>query len=344
MCAFIGMNVDREGSIDPSQVRGRGATWNRLVGIPDFDLSDYIRAGQDVGLKTLLTLASESFAGGVDLELYAERYGHLIDAVQIGNEPDLTSDSSWTMDQDTFVQWGRLARSAFPQTPLVAGGLASGQPSWLDGVDLEWADAIACHPYLKDAPNPDDLEDLEDVPILIERYRAFGKPVLVTEWGWWGEDEARGAEEIGEMINWAAHTDLIKGFFYFCWSDAMVPPFGLFGPRGRRKPAVTAFERYAPLAINPTWPPAIHPDPEPEPDPMDDPITDAWRQLWQAINPALPYNDTIAGFGLPTYWREHLRELGSPLGPEKPLGDGATVQTFALGILKWTGTEVERVA
>ena len=73
------------------------------------------------------------------------------------------------------------------------------------------------------------------------------------------------------------------------------------------------------------------------------PLTQAYRQLWQAVVP-LPYDETIETFGIPTYWREHLAELGSPLGPEIDEGDGKTIQSFVLGIVRWTGDGVERVA
>lgn len=345
--AFIGMNVARDGSVDPRQLRELGASWIRIVAHPDHDLADYLRACQQEALRVLLVLANESFDGVEDAWGRWRKYAPLISALQIGNEPDLDSPSSWTMEPGVFENYGWVARSNFPQVPIVAGGLASGQPDWLDGVNLGWADAIAVHPYLKDAPNERDLEDLEDVPVLLDRYRQYGKPILVTEWGWWGDDEQRGAEEIGDMVRWAAHTPIIEGFFYFCWSDAMVPPFGLFGSRGRRKPAADAFEQAARLAVTSTWPQVLPPRPEPAPSRPDipdaDPMTTAWRLAWQAIVP-LPYDDTIAGWGIPTYWRDHYAALGSPLGPEIALGGGTTVQTFASGVLKWTGTQVERIA
>lgn len=179
--ASLGLNVARDGSTPADLVRSLGATWVRIVALPDADLTPTLGGYRAEGIKTLLVLARES--GGDYAEL-ARRYGPLVDAVQVGNEPDLLSPSSWTMTQVELAALGRAVRGVFgPSMPLVCAGLASGHPSWLDGMDLAWADAVACHPYLKDAPNPDDIEDLEDVPALLEGYRRFGKPVLVTEWG-----------------------------------------------------------------------------------------------------------------------------------------------------------------
>lgn len=263
--ASIGLNIARDGSHDPSLVRSLGATWVRIVAMSDHDLSDYFRRCRDAGLKILLVLARES---GGNYALYRDRYGSLVDAWQIGNEADLVSPSSWTMQPSELAALGRSVRALIPNAVLVCSGLASGHPSWLDGMDLGWADAIAFHPYLKDAPNPDDLEDLPDVPDLLAGYQRFGKPLLVTEWGWWGSDERRGEEEVRDMIAWAGRTDLLEVFFYFCISDSMVPPFGLLGSRGREKPAAKAFREQTALAVHSLWP-EVTAEPEPVEQPAE---------------------------------------------------------------------------
>jgi hypothetical protein len=220
------------------------------------------------GLKILLVLARES---GGDYARYTRLYGSLVDVVQIGNEPDLASPSSWTMAQGDLAALGRAARMAFPRPmPLACAGLASGHPEWLAGVDLSWADAIAFHPYLKDAPNPTDIEDLPDVDGLVDGYAAYGLPLLITEWGWWDDREPRASEEVRDMVGWAARTGDIEAFFYFCASDGMVPPFGLLA-NGKEKPAAGAFREQAKVAIHSLWPaPAIPAPPAPD-------AADPWR-------------------------------------------------------------------
>lgn len=262
----IGLNVSRDGRHDPALIRSLGATWIRIVAMPAHDLSDYFRRARAAGLKILLVLARES---GGDYAEYQRRYGSLVDAVQVGNEADLESPSSWTMPQDRLMALGRAARSAFPNLPLVCSGLASGHPEWLDGADLSWCDAVACHPYAKDAENPTDLEDQPDAQPLIREYTRFGKPVLVTEWGWPDTGEPRGSAEIRDMIRWAAQTDEIEAFFYFCLSDDMVEPFGLLRDDGSEKPRAGAFKAEAKKAIHSLWPyvdePPIVVVPEPAP-------------------------------------------------------------------------------
>jgi hypothetical protein len=263
--ASLGLNVSRDGHHDPSLIRGLGATWLRIVATPEHDLRDYFRQCRAAGLKILLVLARES---GGDYAGYAARYASLVDAWQVGNEADLVSPSSWTMTPAELAALGRSVRAILPRPHvLVCAGMASGQPEWLDGMDISWCDALAVHGYLKDAPNPDDIEDLPDIPALVEGYRAFGKPVIMSEWGWWGDAEPRASEEVRDMIAWAARTDLIECMCYFCADDLMVPPFGLLDARGREKPRGRAFKEQAALAIHSLWP-----DVEPVPMPTRDDV------------------------------------------------------------------------
>lgn len=258
--AHIGINVARDGSISPSLVRSLGATWIRVVATHDNNLRAYLQACRDVGLRVLMVLARESFADTLSkdarLRQYDDLYRELVDAWQVGNEPDLESESSWTMPQQEFVQLGQLTRLRMPAAHLVAGGLASGQTNWLAGVDLAWADSVGVHPYLKDARNPNDLEDLQDVQDLLADYqdKVGSLPLVITEWGWWGDEERRATEETRDMIAWAAGTLDIGAFFYFCASDTMVPPFGLVSADGGEKDRATAFRVASRQPVAGDWP------------------------------------------------------------------------------------------
>lgn len=254
--AAIGLNVSRDGRHAPALIRSLGATWARIVATPEHDLTDWLRGCRDHGVRVLLVLARES---GTDYGSYAGRYAGLVAAVQVGNEPDLESPSSWTMSPREFADLGHLVRRFFPTTPLVCGGLASGQPGWLDGMDLSWCDSIAVHPYAKDSENPYDLEDQPDAQPLIREYRRYGKPIVVTEWGWPGTDEGRGREEVADMVGWAARTTEIGAYFHFCADDAMVPPFGLLRADSSDKPAAVAFREQAATAVDTGWPAAPAP-------------------------------------------------------------------------------------
>jgi predicted chitinase len=271
--ASVGMNVARDGSSSPDLVRSLGCTWIRVVALPDVDLSGYFSHCRALGLQIMLVLARES---GGNYAVYQRRYGHLIDCVQVGNEPDLASPSSWTMSPVELASLGRSARQVFGQDmPIVTAGMASGHPEWLAGMDLSWADAVAVQPYLKDAPNPNDIEDLPDVTELVAGYQALGKPLIISEWGWWGDNEVRGAEEVGDMTRWAAATGDVEVYFHFCLDDGMVPPFGLYRADGTAKPAAGTFISAAAGAIHSLWP-NIEATVDPPP-----PAFDPW-QFWSA--------------------------------------------------------------
>jgi hypothetical protein len=380
----IGMNVSADGRHSAASLRALHVTWARIVARRHLDISGLLASYQAAGISVLLVLDRMSVedygpVGRSDLALsttlacadYLGRYGRYVTAWQLGNESDHVSDSSWTMRLDDFVLMGSAARATLPGRLLVAGGLTSGRPSYLDGADLAWCDAIAIHPYLRDAPDPNDLEDIPDVDVLVGEYQQFGKQVWITEWGWWGDERARGSEEVRGMLGWAASTREVGVFFYFCMDDAMVPPFGLYDDQGRAKLAVSQFRSQAVGAISvplprpgevpapppppppppaPPRPPAPPPPPPPPPGPVPPvgelaPVTAAFAQLWQAVNPSLPYNEAIAGFALPRYWREHLAEMGSPLGPEIDEPGGTKVQAFTRGVWRWSGDDdIEQVA
>lgn len=270
----VGVNVARDGHIPVSIIRGLGVTWVRIVAMPTINLTPYFQELRANGINILLVLARES---GNDYARYAQLYGGLVAAIQCGNEPDLVSPSSWTMSQQEVGDLGKLARRFFPRPmPLVCAGLASGHPEWLQGVDLSPFDALAFHPYLKDAANPGDLEDLQDVDTLIPDYAAYGLPLLVTEWGWWDDAEPRASEEVRDMTRWAAQTGDLEVFFYFCAADSMVPPFGLLRADGADKPRARAFRDAAAQAIHSLWPQVQAPKPTPQPN-----RPDPW-QFWTA--------------------------------------------------------------
>lgn len=99
---------------------------------------------QAAGVRVLGVIASESMAGFDSWAEAAEFYRHLdgVTWTQIGNEPDITSESSWTMTAD---EYNRLVYIFQRYGPVLGAGLASGQPGWLAGVDTDYLDAIAIH-------------------------------------------------------------------------------------------------------------------------------------------------------------------------------------------------------
>ena len=241
---MLGLNVRLDGYHTADWIKMTGARAARVVLHADHDLGRWAVTCHDRGIRLLWVYARESGDGfGSHLEalqFYANRYEGLLDEAQIGNEPDLESPSSWTMSQRDLAALGWTARYVLGNIPLVVGGLASGHPGWLDSCDIGWANAIGLQLYAKDAPNPHDVEDLPDVTTVTPAYAAYGLPLWMTEWGWWG-DEARGYEETRDMATWARDAGVVERYFHFCADDTMVPPFGLYRADGSRKPAGQAF-------------------------------------------------------------------------------------------------------
>jgi hypothetical protein len=309
--AAIGLNVRRDGSDKGLIVRSLGATWVRIVLMREHDLTARFQDYRQLGISILAVFARESLAGfngGADaLAYYARTYTPELAALEVGNEPDVDSPSSWTLSQQQLVEYGRLARAAFPGTRLVCGGLASGHPEWLDGVPLDWCDAIAIHPYLRDAANSGDVEDLPDVDDLVYQYQRFGKQVWISEWGWWGAEERRAVEEVRDMIGWAAATDQVGVFTYFALGDD-VPPFGLLNADGTPKPRAAPFRAKAENAIAVPLPApggvAVLPAPAPAPPPAG---PDPWR-WWDAV--AIAATIQCAESAVRKNWPKLTEQLG----------------------------------
>lgn len=224
--ASIGINVAADGSASPDVLRSLGATWIRCVAKGDHDLSDYFRSLRNAGIRILLVLARESFAAGT-LPVYRDRYAHLVDALQVANEfdADPNSPSSWIMSGSEFVSLGKSVRAVFPTTTLVAGGLVSGQPSRLDGLDLSWADNIAVHPYGKSPSQtwPHPGWGTGYMGDLLDAYRpyAMGKPMIISEIGLGTHEvsEAFQAEYLERCLNYLNERDDVAVALWFALQD-----------------------------------------------------------------------------------------------------------------------------
>lgn len=113
--------------------------------------------------------------------------------IQMGNEWDIVSDSSFTQTVKDFsadLRWARTWFDTFrpdgtPPRYIIAGGAASGHEWLLQDADLTVVDAIAVHPYGQRADNyPTATYGHGNLRDLIRRYKTFHKPVWITENGW----------------------------------------------------------------------------------------------------------------------------------------------------------------
>ncbi len=177
--SLLGANIPARGEVPPGEVATIGAKWARMVALPDYDATDYMWALQARGVRVLLVFARESFAGFATWEqaafVYAGRYAPHADAIQVGNEPDHVSDSSWTLSHQDLNKLLRTFRAAWPKTQLVGPGLVSGQATWVAGIDLSLVEGIAVHPYAK---QPGEAA----LSTMLNQYAAYGKMVWITEY------------------------------------------------------------------------------------------------------------------------------------------------------------------
>lgn len=211
--ALLGINVAGRAEQSPAAIAALGAMWARCVGYRDVNISEWIRGCQERGVKVLMVLARESIDGDWqrNISRFRDLYSGRVNAIQIGNEPDHESPSSWTMTPRDLNRLLVTARGVFgPDKLLIGPGLVSGQPSWASLVDWSPVDAICIHPYAKDPGTP-DLDNL------LDGYRLHGKPLWVTEY----HARTRG------MAAALRDDRRVRVALAFCMTDRMVPGFGL---------------------------------------------------------------------------------------------------------------------
>jgi hypothetical protein len=207
----------------------------------------------------------------------AQHYGSQVQAYQIWNEPDLVEPLSGYDPRVHAEVFGRLLRDAFmaikdiSSATVVTGGLAAGHPTYLEQATsatngVLYADALGVHPYgrrpTQNWPRPDwGFGVLGD--LIQDYYNAARIPIWITEVGTADtpvQDEftQRTLQALGENL-----AEVTPHVFWFCWSDGMVPPFGLIDTAGEKKASYTSFQQFASLPyekaiINVVERPSVH--------------------------------------------------------------------------------------
>jgi spore coat protein H len=190
-------------------------------------------------------------------------------AFQIWNEPDLPPHPEYirTMREAAF---GRMLRRCYEAIKavdsnlrVVAAGLGSGNPSWLRTVIQHEngrlpADAFAIHPYgQRPEPNwPNPNWGFGYVNDLIANYKQVTNlPLIISEIGVEHLPPEGQAEYLRRFYNSVLpqFSSVMKDVFWFCYSDGMVPPFGLLDQSDQRKPAYYAYRDVA-FATHPPEP------------------------------------------------------------------------------------------
>jgi hypothetical protein len=110
-----------------------------------------------------------------------------------------------------------------------------------------FVDAVSVHPYGQRAPDdwPHSGWGFGNMSDLFDRYLAFGLPLWVTEIGTVDSSlQAAYLENVYELAE--SYPGRVDRVFWFCWSDGMVPPFGVVTSGGTPKPAYWSYGAVAP--------------------------------------------------------------------------------------------------
>jgi hypothetical protein len=263
-----------------AQVKAMGARWVRIEwkhyegGYAFYDsiISDY----RSVGVKVLLlvdytsptaakpasnasdaTWNSYRAAFNATLSDLANHYRDSVDAWQVWNEQDLFAPGSGYDPGVPAHQYGYMLRDARPairaysSRPIVTGGLASGDANYLGTVRTYAGGSlpveyVAVHPYGQRAPDgwPDPGWGFGEMSDLFDRYLAYGKPLWVSEIGTDTTDTGFQANYLENVYRLASgeYANRVPVVFWFCWSDAMVPSFGVLYSNGAAKDAYSRYQ------------------------------------------------------------------------------------------------------
>jgi hypothetical protein len=285
----IGINIAADGAPGGAAVRDLGARWARIEivdGQPTGAALADLRA-HDIRVLAIVNYSTVgSYPGyyecgpGAGFDDWRARwvarvgevaaaYGDSIDAWEVWNEEDHPvapcdgSPVEYNPGMPAHV-FGPMLRDAYvairasSNAPIVMGGTDSGQVSYVTNAITDgvlWADAVAIHPYgvAPDGswcPNPGEDINCEwgTFHSKIEEYgAATGLPIWITEFGVRTQDVVHQASYLEDGFRAAAAHG--SPAFYFCYSDAMVPPFGLTFADGTPKPV--AFDRFRALTSTP---------------------------------------------------------------------------------------------
>lgn len=237
---LLGLNVDPVHGFTTDEMLESKAQFVRFPFWWDtgFDYKTWTDSLRFSGVECMAVLDKRAMAGRGQIVTRMRRLRRMLPNLyywQIGNEPDGTEESSWHMTKLRFSRHLQAAVKVFAGRHITAGGLISGDANWLQGVDLRLLDAIAVHPYTQ---TPDSV-----LPLL-DSYSRYNKPIVISEFG--GQDglfnsaHERAVYHTEMMQSMGSHA-LVGMASVFCYSDKMVPGFGLVDADGNPKESYAAF-------------------------------------------------------------------------------------------------------
>jgi hypothetical protein len=244
--SFVGRGINLDplnlaGTPEADPVRGLGFQSVRMVPRNHNNSRAWYVHWRDEGLPALLVLTKDTFASyGEDVSrpvrdwdvehvvrLVLEDHPGSI-GVSCGNEPDGSEGASWVMSQAEYLAFHNRCAAVLRNRDVTVctAGFSSGHPDWLDPIlaQLDFQ-ILLCHPYAKTP---------EEARVLVRAYRAkLGKGQR------WGASEWHRGEpdQVGQFLR-MLEEEGAWGHWFFCWSDGMVKPLGLYDTAGRRKVAL----------------------------------------------------------------------------------------------------------
>ncbi len=186
------------------------------------------------------TAFSEKYSARANV--IATHYKGKISAYQIWNEPDLVGDESYK-PYIPSQSYGKILKKAYetikaadPNAKVITGSFASGNMSYISQMKSAaggtiYADAVAIHPYGQRAPDnmPQPqwgFGNLSEFITIVKGYSS-GKPLWITELGTVDQNYQSDYVKAVYRMTFNQFRTAIDRVFWFCWSDSMVPPFGL---------------------------------------------------------------------------------------------------------------------
>lgn len=236
----LGLNVDPVHGFTVEEILDTRAQFVRFPFWWDtgFDYKTWTHALSNNGVECMAVLDKRAMTGRDSIERKMLRLRRRLPSLyywQIGNEPDGTEESSWSMSKQRFSRYLQAAVRVFSGRYVIAGGLISGDANWLTEVNVSLVDAIAVHPY---------TQTPESALTLLDNYSRWSKPIVISEFG--GQtglfnNEHERAVYHSEMIQALSTHALVGMASVFCYSDAMVDGFGLVDHEGNPKETYAAF-------------------------------------------------------------------------------------------------------
>lgn len=266
MAAQLGLSVPKDGSVSPAALRALGATWASFtIDALAPDQARYCRALTAAGITPFPRVDDDTLrAFG---ELYdpdtqdhaatwiADTFTGWCPAIGSINEPDWQGRESSPHEHAWVNRLNRaLRRELPPSMSLIGPALVSGNPHWLDDLDLSLLDGLDLHLYGKVPPTwqgdtmtgwlPDALHGY------IRRMQELGHllPISMSELGLSSVEagEALQADYCSQSMAWLASDACPREVRMACWfAYHDHDGFGLMRADGSAKPSAAAFRAAA---------------------------------------------------------------------------------------------------